>query len=442
MNFIRNHHKNKSDRINSTTDTEHMFRSLNDHIHTLKNFITCVMNRNNSTNFLNIVFDWAIQNKIPVNKEKTNALLLSKKNKPTPNNLIIKTVESTKILGVTFTRDLKFNLHVKKKILEAYKYLQILKTYVSHKFGLSSDKRITLYNCFVKPSLLNASEIWSNNINYQSKRSLVTLDNALLRNAINAFKSTPIDCLHLLTRTPLINDILILRRNSAALKIRKIPVGPVDALNNNIIIMGNWNIEHDITIDINYQFNDHFILCHSSINIVQGNHTFDVYTKYWFHTGLVDAIDNSIRKSLKLLLNHHYLHQSKIIVYTPIKSGLYKIQTISSKNIMKIVQFLNLSYSTIYVKHIERYTYTNQVDVSRIKISFKYYAKSKINEIIKSHLNESMLTKKLHPYAQATAQQGRTCLINEKLVYQQIALCAILHKIIATSPHVRCLMTL
>ena len=58
MNFIRNHHKNKSDRINSTTDTEHMFRSLNDHIHTLKvnmnNFrisITCVMNRNNSTNF-------------------------------------------------------------------------------------------------------------------------------------------------------------------------------------------------------------------------------------------------------------------------------------------------------------------------------------------------------------------------------------------------------
>ncbi|KAH9521493.1 hypothetical protein DERF_005146 [Dermatophagoides farinae] len=36
MNFIRNHHKNKSDRINSTTDTEHMFRSLNDHIHTLK----------------------------------------------------------------------------------------------------------------------------------------------------------------------------------------------------------------------------------------------------------------------------------------------------------------------------------------------------------------------------------------------------------------------
>ncbi|KAH9497625.1 hypothetical protein DERF_013599, partial [Dermatophagoides farinae] len=131
---------------------------------------------------------------------------------------------------------------------------------------------------------------------------------------------------------------------------------------------------------------------------------------------------NSIRKSLKLLLNHHYLHQSKIIVYTPIKSGLYKIQTISSKNIMKIVQFLNLSYSTIYVKHIERYTYTNQVDDSRIKISFKYYAKSKINEIIKSHLNESMLTKKLHLYAQATAQQGRTCLINGKLVYQQIAL--------------------
>lgn len=184
--------------------------------------------------------------------------------------------------------------------------------------------------------------------------------------------------------------------------------------------MGNWNIEHDITIDINYQFNDHFILCHSSINIVQGNHTFDVYTKYWFHTGLVDAIDNSIRKSLKLLLNHHYLHQSKIIVYTPIKSGLYKIQTISSKNIMKIVQFLNLSYSTIYVKHIERYTYTNQVDVSRIKISFKYYAKSKINEIIKSHLNESMVN-----LSNNCNKEETTTLINHKnfninLVNQEI----------------------
>ncbi|KAH9421212.1 hypothetical protein DERP_012785 [Dermatophagoides pteronyssinus] len=106
------------------------------------------------------------------------------------------------------------SIHVHNKISQLYKYFNILKIHISHKYGLTQTRRHILYKCLVIPSLLYASEIWSNRINQNTFRTLSTFDNALLRNTLNAYKSTPINTIHLLTNTPLIKDVIIVKTDT------------------------------------------------------------------------------------------------------------------------------------------------------------------------------------------------------------------------------------
>ena len=162
----------------------------------------------------NTVSNWSNDNCIPINYQKSNVLPIARSPPFIEHMININIVTQSKILGVTFTSNLKFDKHVHNKISQLYKYFNILKIHISHKYGLTQTRRHILYKCLVIPSLLYASEIWSNRINQNTFRTLSTFDNALLRNTLNAYKSTPINTIHLLTNTPLIKDVIIVKTDT------------------------------------------------------------------------------------------------------------------------------------------------------------------------------------------------------------------------------------
>lgn len=151
---------------------------------------------------------WSSMTNIPLNTDKSNILPIGRKELSRTNVDSIALVKEAKILGLTFVRSLRFDLHVSKKISSSYKYLDVLLRNFRSNKGINAKIKKTLYNCFAKPSLLYAVEIWGDKINSVTKRKLNTFDNAVLRNAIGGFRSAPVNAIHALTRTPKIMTII------------------------------------------------------------------------------------------------------------------------------------------------------------------------------------------------------------------------------------------
>ncbi|XP_072017051.1 uncharacterized protein [Amphiura filiformis] len=68
-------------------------------------------------------------------------------------------VDKVKILGVTISSDLKWDLHLSQVKRKASNKLYMLK--VLKKFSLSVDDLITIYRCYVRPLLEYAVPVWN-----------------------------------------------------------------------------------------------------------------------------------------------------------------------------------------------------------------------------------------------------------------------------------------
>ena len=86
----------------------------------------------NSQLIADTVVQWSFENRVKLNSEKCKELrILLAKNKPqlTPivvNNQELKCVESAKLLGVTISNNLTWNMHIDKIIMKASKHMYFL----------------------------------------------------------------------------------------------------------------------------------------------------------------------------------------------------------------------------------------------------------------------------------------------------------------------------
>lgn len=156
-----------------------------------------------------LISEWSSTNKIPLNLDKSNVL-------PLFNSMLtihrkvanLNVVDRTTILGLIFTRDLSFILHVTEKLKSTAKYNELLKNYFGSFTTMNAKTKCTIYNGFAKSTLLYACEVWGNRLDQSTTRQLETSDNKSLRLCIGGFGSTPKYDLYTLTNTPPINHII------------------------------------------------------------------------------------------------------------------------------------------------------------------------------------------------------------------------------------------
>lgn len=277
----------------------------------------------------------------------SNVLPIASRSSPAIDHLInLNTVTNTKILGVTFTQNLKFDCHIQNKISQLYKYLNILKLHISHKYGLTHSRRLILYKNFLLPSLLYASEIWNNKINFKTKRMLNTFDNAILRNAINAYKSTPIDCIHLLTNSPSILDTINLKSDVHNLKQKLPPLFTTNPLIIPIHPISNTNSHFDLTLSTHTLTFNEYKLCHT---VIQSS-GFSLTTKYNNHTQTKEASYHNIYKTLSTYLSHeHNSPLNSILIVTNTKN-LFDYKSTVSKISNKLINLIFDHHIKIFFK--------------------------------------------------------------------------------------------
>ena len=160
---------------------------------------------------IQLVTTWARSTRIPLNNDKSNILPIGIKRIPVINDGQLKVVSETKILGVTFTPNLRFDRHCELKLPKAWSYLYKLSNFIRHRYGFSAKHRIMAYNSYIKPFLLFASEVWGSKINKKTITNLIRLESAILRNAIHGFKSTSFDSIRAITKTPYVSELIKIR---------------------------------------------------------------------------------------------------------------------------------------------------------------------------------------------------------------------------------------
>ena len=111
---------------------------------------------------LNRVFEWSTKWSLPLKISKTNHLPVHHKSHPfisnySLNSLPINTVSSCKYLGLTFTTNMNWNLHVSNVIKTAKFKLFYLRRRLKYS---TPNIRLLCYKSFILPLLLYGSEIW------------------------------------------------------------------------------------------------------------------------------------------------------------------------------------------------------------------------------------------------------------------------------------------
>lgn len=115
-------------------------------------------------NDINVFSEWCSYNNLFLNVSKCQAMSFFRKKNPTCynysiNQLILSKVETTCDLGVHFSQNLDFSLHIEKIVSKANSMLGFIKRW-SKEFSCSLVTS-SLYNTFVRPQLEYASTVWS-----------------------------------------------------------------------------------------------------------------------------------------------------------------------------------------------------------------------------------------------------------------------------------------
>lgn len=342
-----------------------------------------------------IVRRWSTCTGIPVNFDKSNALPLGQRSIPDLQGIDLKIFSSAKILGVTFVSSLKFDLHVKQKLTSTARYLEIVRRHFSKDFGLTCDTKCILFNCYVKPMLLYASEVWGNRITVKSKKAIATFENAVLRNAVHAFRSTSTDSLHVLTSVPFVSDLMNERAVAFENRTRLAPSFPNNPLFSKVQIINDNTEDSDLTICVkSYIDSESGHLYCLSILSCRLEEWPSIVSKYGPLTDRRDAVANSIRKSLKAVaLRHSSLN--RILILTHVPSCLQTDRARISKNTMKINSYLDSLDCRLLIKsdYSLLINLPSSFDTDRVrKISYTYPSLSTLKRELDNKLRTQLST--------------------------------------------------
>jgi hypothetical protein len=114
---------------------------------------------------VNFLVDWATQNKMELNADKTKVMWIgfSKSNPAPPSicigNEMIERVTKFKLLGVTMQNDLKWKSHVQDIVKKESKRIYFVRS--CKKANLPSDIALTTYCTKIRPILEYAAPIWA-----------------------------------------------------------------------------------------------------------------------------------------------------------------------------------------------------------------------------------------------------------------------------------------
>lgn len=112
------------------------------------------------------VHGWGIKNKLKFAPQKTNAMLITRKQKyDTPRMQMggtdIQMVDEIKLLGLTIDKKLTFNSHVSRICKKAANLYKQLAKAAKIEWGLSPEIIRTIYVAVVEPVVLYASSVWA-----------------------------------------------------------------------------------------------------------------------------------------------------------------------------------------------------------------------------------------------------------------------------------------
>lgn len=347
--------------------------------------------RNNINTVTKIVKEWSASTGIHINFDKSNALPIGQRSIPALQGIDLKIVQSTVILGVTFVRSLKFDTHVKKKLSSISRYIDIVRRYFSKSFGLTCDSKCILYNCYVKPMILYAAEVWGNRINVNTIRSLRTFENAIIRNAVHGFKSTSSDSMHALTSIPFINDLINERVLAFGCRSKLAPTFPNNPLLNNISIVNREYNPTDVDLSIYVRCRrdpgTNLLICRivfESLNVDLP----DIMTKYGQMTDTEDAVANGIRKALKAIARIRS-SVNAMVVFSQNPACLHADRVRVSKNSQKVLTYLKELDCLLYVKHHSFNASDEPIELESIRVSKISYPYSSMTSL-KRRLNSNL----------------------------------------------------
>ena len=118
---------------------------------------------------MKILEQWAKDNKLTFNAEKTKAMIFMKKiNYKKPiikiNNREIEYVETFKYLGVILDRKLSWKPHVEHQVKKAKAVMMISRKMISKDSGLNPETAHWLYTTTVRPILAYGALVWAHSL--------------------------------------------------------------------------------------------------------------------------------------------------------------------------------------------------------------------------------------------------------------------------------------
>ena len=97
-------------------------------------FISLGLAKEEFQNEFNVIYNWTVQNIMPFDVDKcTHVSFTKSSNKFCFNNTEIKLVDTQKVLGITISNDMSWNLHIVKEGLKAKKKIRDQKKHIEFK---------------------------------------------------------------------------------------------------------------------------------------------------------------------------------------------------------------------------------------------------------------------------------------------------------------------
>ena len=143
----------------------------------------------NSQNYLNEIKKWTDNQKMILNQKKTKVMIFNFTNnyqfttRLKLNDETLEIVNKTKLLGVIFTDDLKWDENVKYLVKRAYQKMQILR--IAATFGASIEEKREIYILYVRSTLEQSCVVWSSRLTAKNIIDLERVQKAAIRIILN-----------------------------------------------------------------------------------------------------------------------------------------------------------------------------------------------------------------------------------------------------------------
>ena len=125
-----------------------------------------------SQEWLNIINEWTVNQKMLVNEKKTKAMIFNfTKNyqfttRLSINNKGIEVIDSTRLLGTIIQNDLKWDLNTAEIVRKANARMELVRKVAS--FGASVEDLETIYDLFVRSLLEQSATVWHSSLTMEN----------------------------------------------------------------------------------------------------------------------------------------------------------------------------------------------------------------------------------------------------------------------------------